>query len=259
VQDNFYALLLAAGWLVGVILFIELGRYCANRFSSEGPDDEKAGFGALEGSIFALFGLLVAFTFSGAASRFDSRRELIAVEANDIGTAFLRVDLLPEESQPAIRSLFGDYLESRIETYRRLPDVRAALKELDRSIGIQQEIWDRSVAATRSPTAHPDAAKMLIPALNNMIDVTTTRTMAMKIHPPVVIFVLLFVVGLVCALLIGHRSARAPRSWFHILIYAIVTGVCFFVILDIEYPRAGLIRLVEYDEVLVDLLKSIRK
>ena len=251
----FYALC----WLVAVVLFIELGRYIAKRFRLTGPDDEKAGFGTLEGSIFALFGLLIAFTFSGAASRFDSRRELIAAEANDIGTAFLRVDLLPPQTQPAISSLFGDYLESRIETYRRLPDVAAASKEWDHSTALQREIWSASVSAASSPLAHPDAAKLLLPALNSMFDVTTTRAMAMKIHPPAVIFVLLFGIGLVCALLIGHRSARAPRSWFHVMIYAIATGICFFVILDIEYPRAGLIRLVEYDEVLVDLLKSIRK
>lgn len=252
---SFYALC----WFVCLVLFIELGRYVANRFNPTGPDGEKAGLGALEGSIFALFGLLIAFTFSGAASRFDTRRELIAAEANDIGTAYLRVDLLPLDDQPAIRSLFGDYLESRIETYRRLPDEVAALNEWNRSIRLQSEIWSASVAATSSARAHPDAAKLLLPALNTMFDITTTRTMAMKMHPPAVIFGLLFGVGLVCALLIGHRSARAPRSWFHVIIYAIATGVCFFVILDIEYPRAGIIRLEEYDQVLVDLLKNLRK
>jgi hypothetical protein len=38
-------------------------------------------FGAIIGAVFALFGLLIAFTFSGAYSRFDARRQLIVQEA----------------------------------------------------------------------------------------------------------------------------------------------------------------------------------
>ena len=49
--------------------------------------------GTIEGAIFALFGLLMAFTFSGAASRFNERRMLIAEEANSIETAYLRLSL----------------------------------------------------------------------------------------------------------------------------------------------------------------------
>lgn len=49
----------------------------------------SARLGTVEGPIFALMGLLIAFTFSGAASRLDGRRQLIVQEANDIGTAYL--------------------------------------------------------------------------------------------------------------------------------------------------------------------------
>ena len=56
--------------------------------------------GVIEGAVFALLGLLLAFTFSGAATRFEGRRHLIVEEANDIGTAYLRVDLLPADAQP---------------------------------------------------------------------------------------------------------------------------------------------------------------
>ena len=43
--------------------------------------------GAIIAALFALLGLLLAFTFSGAYSRFDARRQLIVQEANTIGTA----------------------------------------------------------------------------------------------------------------------------------------------------------------------------
>jgi hypothetical protein len=41
---------------------------------------------------------------------------------------------------------------------------------------VQTEIWTQAVAGSRLPDAHPDAAKLLLPALNAMIDITTART-----------------------------------------------------------------------------------
>jgi cytolysin (calcineurin-like family phosphatase) len=62
------------------------------------------------------FSLLVAFTFSGVAERYDHRRQLIAEETNNIGTAWLRVDLLSTSDQPPVRELFRRYLDSRLQT-----------------------------------------------------------------------------------------------------------------------------------------------
>jgi hypothetical protein len=50
-------------------------------------------------------GLMIAFTFSGAASRFDSRRQLIVEEANKIGTAYLRIELLPASLEATLHAL----------------------------------------------------------------------------------------------------------------------------------------------------------
>ncbi len=71
----------------------------------------------IEGAVFALFGLLLAFTFSGAMTRYDAHRSHIVEETNDIGTAYLRLDLLPASSQPALRLLFRDYTTSRLHLY----------------------------------------------------------------------------------------------------------------------------------------------
>ena len=246
--------LFAACWLVGMLLMMEIGRRAGLRCLARDPEKGRAGLGAIEGAVFALLGLLIAFTFSGGASRLDSRRQLIAEEANDIGTAYLRLDLLPPNAQPALRVLFRHYLDSRLAVYRKLPDLDAARAELARSEELQQEIWTRAVAATREPGAHVDAAKLLIPPLNNMIDITTTRTMAAYIHPPAIIYSLLFALGLGCSLLAGYGMAEGKyRSWIHILGFTAIMVITLFVILDIEYPRAGFIRLDMYDRVLVEL------
>ena len=68
----------------------------------------------------------------------------------------------------------------------------AAKPEMARSKKLQEEIWTEAVIATILPKSHPDAGKLLLPALNNMIDITTTRTMALQTHPPRIIYVLLF-------------------------------------------------------------------
>ena len=137
--------------------------------------------------MFALFGLVVAFTFSGAASRFNKKRALIAEEANYIETAYLRVHLLSETAQPELKDLFRHYLDSRLETYRRLPDMQAAELEIANSRKLQREIWTKAISATMLRDSHGDAGKVLLPAINNMIDICTTRIMALQNHPPGII------------------------------------------------------------------------
>ncbi len=215
---------------------------------------------AVDSAVFSLYGLLLAFTFSGAPGRLDVRRQLIAQEANAIGTAYLRLDLLSPETQPAMREQFRKYLESRIEIYRKLPDIESAKAELSQSAKLQTDIWAQAVVGTRLPGCHPEAGKLLLPALNEMIDITTTRTMALRIHPPLIIFGLLFLLALVCSLLAGYGMATSQqRSWLHILAFTAIAVITVFVILEIEYPRTGFLPVENrYDQVLVDLRESMQ-
>ena len=247
-------LLFALLLLVGMLLLLEIGRRFGTRRRPRESEGERGGLGTVEGAVFALFGLMIAFTFSGAATRFNEKRMLVAEEANCIETAYLRLHLLSPQSQPALREWFRRYVDSRLETYHRLPDMVAAEMEMARSKKIQEAIWTEAVAATRLPDSHSSSGLLLLPALNNMIDISTTRTMALQIHPPRVIYVLLFGLGLICSLLAGFRmSSGQHRSWLHILGFSVLTVVIVYVMLDVEYPRAGLIRLESADQLLVNL------
>ena len=98
-----------------------------------------------------------------------------------------------------------------------------------------------------------------MPALNVMIDITTTRTMATRMHPPLGIFVLLFGLALVASLLAGYGMAGGTaQSWLHILGFAVVMAVSAYVILDLEFPQVGLIRVDAFDQALVALRESMR-
>ncbi len=249
--------LLALGLFLGMLALLETGRRIGAARTRQEGEGATAGAVAVESAVFALMGLLIAFTFSGAASRFDTRRQLIAEEANAIGTAWLRLDLLPAEAQPAIREKFRSYLDSRLETYRRLPDLAAAREELARTAKLQAEIWAQAVASCREQGTQP-ATMLLLPALNQMIDITTTRTMAAQMHPPTVIFAMLFGLALASALLAGYGMGTGrARSWIHVVGFAALIAGSVYVILDLEYPRLGYIRLDASDRVLEELRESM--
>src|SRR5262249_8123659 len=190
--------------------------------------------------------------------RFDTRRQLIVEEANNIGTAYLRLDLLPTALQPPLRDSFRRYLDARIDVYRKLPDIAAAKESLAKANELQGQIWRQAVAASRAEGAPAAAPILLLPALNAMIDITTTRTMATQMHPPAVVFVMLFGLALAASLLAGYgMTGSKVRSWFHMLGFALVMATAVYVILDIESPRLGLIRVDAFDQALVDLRESM--
>jgi len=249
-----FALLLATG----IIVLLEAGRRIgARRLADEGETAAK-GFGAIESAVFALLGLILAFSFSGALARFDARRHLVVAEGNDIGTAFLRIDLLPTDAQAPMRDLFRRYLDSRIETYRKLPDMEAAQAELARSLKLQSEIWSLAVSSSQK-SATPQAMMVLLPALNAMIDITTTRTEAAILHSPPIIWVMLGTLTFACALFDGYdMAARKHLNLLHSAAFAVVLAVTVYVIIDLEYPRLGLIQMSDSDRALVQLRESMK-
>ncbi len=92
-----------------------------------------------------------------------------------------------------------------------------------------------------------------------MIDITASRAIALHTHPPPLIFALLIGVALLSGLPAGYAMAkRKTRSWLHIVLYAVVIAITIYAVLDLEYPRFGLIRLDAADKDLIQLRDSIR-
>jgi len=249
---------LAAGLFAGILLCLEFGYRAGRRASEEHPDSSHEGIGVIEAAVFGLLGLLLGFSFSGGTSRLDARRGLIVQEANAIGTAYLRLDLLPAAHQPEMRRLFRDYVDARIRMYRVLPDMISADQEMARSAQLQQQIWSKAMeGANDDPTR--EAVRLLLPALNEMIDVTTSRQVALHTRVPALIFALLVVVALLSGLLAGYAMAkRQRRSRFHALLFAGVVAVTVYVVMDLDNPTVGLIRLEQAERALVQLRDSMR-
>ena len=252
-----FGILTVIGMLAGTFCLMELGRRIAVRRLARDPEGAKSGAGAVEAAVFGLMGLLIAFTFSGAAARFDTRRAHIVEEANCIGTAWLRLDLLPATAQPPLREKLRQYTDTRIAVFAKLPDFAAAKSELDRAATLQSEIWTQAVAACRD-SGSSSASMLLLPALNQMFDMATTRTMGAKNHPPPIIYGMLALLVLAGALLAGYgMGAGRVRNWFHAFAFVLVISLAIYVILDFEFPRVGLIRIRGFDQVFLDLRQSM--
>ena len=211
----------------------------------------------MEASVFGLMGLLVAFIFYGAGARFDARRALTVQEANAIGTAYLRIDLLPSETQPQLREEFREYLRSRIAVFQKVPEFHAMQTELVRSSALQSNIWTHAVsAATRSG---PATQTLVLSAINEVIDITTAQNIAMITHPPAAVCVMLLATLLVASALAGYSmAALGAHDWIAIVVYAFVLSIAVYVIFDYEYPRIGLIRVDSVDQALFDTLARMK-
>src|SRR5690349_7738050 len=127
----------ALATLFGILLFLRFGRWLGKRVIAKHGGEIPPSVGSLEAAVFAILGLLIAFTFSGALTRFDVRRAQAVDEANAIGTAYLRIALLPASAQPKLRETMRNYVDARIATYQKLPDVKAAQAEAARSMQLQ--------------------------------------------------------------------------------------------------------------------------
>jgi hypothetical protein len=249
--------LIVLGMLVGTLLMLETGRRLGECRLARDPESAKAGAGAIEGAVFGLLGLLIAFTFSGAASRYDARRLMITEEASTINTAWLRLDVLPAADQPPLREKFRQYLDARLVAFHKLPDVTAATVDFKRAGALQNEIWALAVAACREPDSQ-FVPRLVLPALNDMFTTAAMRTAGATQHPPLLIYLMLGMLLLAASLLAGYGlGVGKVRYRLHGLAFVLAMTLAVYVIVNFEFPRGGIIRIDRFEKVLVDLRQSM--
>ena len=228
---------------------IQMGRYVGKRDHAE-EGAGRAGAAAIEASVFALLGLLVAFTFSGAAQRMVERRSLLVQEVNAIGTAWLRIDMMNPADQPKLREQFRHYVDERINYYRHVANLDERDAIASKVGAIQNEIWASSMQSAGRST--PPFAASYVSAVNEMFDVSTSQTVAQKVHPPLVTYLFLAFLALVCGYFVGLNLAKGERGgWIHQVLYALVMTTALYIIIDFEFPRIGVIRIDQSDALLL--------
>ncbi len=155
---------------------LELGRRIGKRRLREDAHGAQAGIAAVEAAVFGLMGLLLAFTFSGAWTRFDARRDLILAEAKAIGSGWQRADLLAPNDREVMRTDLRTYLDLRLGSTRA-----GATKADTATAALQGRLWSRALAAAQNDVR---LVQGFLPVIDQMFDVATARYVAAGAHPP---------------------------------------------------------------------------
>jgi hypothetical protein len=250
--------LFAAFLFAGIFCCMRLGWKIGRKRLLAHGEDSNIGLGAVDGAVFGLMGLLIAFTFTGAASRFDTRRSLITEHTNAIGTAWLRLDILAEPEEEKARDGFRRYVDTLFETTHSAGNPKQVTENLNQLAVIQDEIWATLMVAIKNDKTIP--TQTILPPVNEMFDLSTSRLMASQQHPPLAVYIMLTVMVLVSAILAGYGMAKSERqSMPHLIGFAAIMSLSVYLTLDIEYPRIGLVRMDSFDQSLIDLRKSMDK
>jgi hypothetical protein len=255
-----FAVAIAAAFFVSSMILLNYGRHLGLRYLQRQKDaGNMAGLTTVEGAVFALIGLLLAFTISGALQRFDERRQLVIQEANAASTAHDRLALFEGDVARDLQTKLKDYVQARIDLYRMPHDFSLwkqteffSSEQQEKNLDLKNKVWDAAVAACPQANFRPARAQAL-PALNSLFEIARVRVGASEKHPPQIVYGMLFGLGLGGSLLAGFGMAAArSRSWIHMLIFAATLTVSLYAVTDMEYPRLGLIRIENFDHFLVD-------
>jgi hypothetical protein len=220
---------------------LELGFRCGRR-AHQGKDALTGGqVGAIQGALLGLLGLLLAFSFAAAGARFLERQDLIVVEANAIGTAYLRADLLDEPHRSDLRAALKRYTEHRIDATSRLGTPKWDPSVLDEVDALHERIWSAALAGVED---RPHTLVGVLPPVNEVIDVHSLRIAAGRKHIPLIVMGLLIVCSTLSVAVIGYGcgmggARRAPLT----VPLALIIGAALWITIDLDHPRAGLLQL----------------
>ena len=226
--------------LIGAsFLGFRMGRYFARR----GRAALQAQVQTIEAAMLTLLALLLAFTFSIAASRFDSRKQVCVQEANAIGTTYLRASLMPRsESVTQLRGLLRQYVDMRIDVYTHYLTPEARKLQKQRVSDLQRDMWGIVAASSRDQPMNV-AVTLIVRAMNDLIDLAETQSALFENHVPENILIFLFALAIVVISVVSYMNGlsldRQPSLMF---LLAGIVAMTIFLLIDLDRPLRGLIR-----------------
>jgi hypothetical protein len=222
------------------------------RRAKAGAKEDHNQEGYLVGSMLGFLALLMAFSFSMALDRYEERRHVVIQEANAIGTAYLRAQLLDEPHRGRLSGLLVAYTDNRIA----LGTGNHA--GLDRQLAINDrlltDIWAAVTAARDSADAHGISTSVLF-AFNEVIDLDTERKIARQVRVPAPVLMLLYWFLIMTAAVVGYvldeRRARLGAFVLFVLLSMYVS-----IIADLNRPASGNIK--ESQEAMLMLQQALK-
>lgn len=238
--------------VVGAFLASEIGYRLGRHYGPQGDAFDKQ-LGMISGATFALVAFLIGFGFAGAGTRYVDRLDLVVKEANALGTAWLRADALPQPARGELKEALRQYTASRLELLevRDRPQALALLAK----VGPQHErLWDIALKGT---AGNPQLMLVVMPSLNEVIDLHTSHLSAARRHIPTAIMVTLLLSTALALALASFGNGQAGRR-FPILnfMYGLALAAAVWMTLDLDHPRHGTIQITV--QPLVETLASMK-
>lgn len=241
--------LLIAVVLFGLMIAFNLAGFYLRQKNADATTD---GLGPVEGSLLGLLALLLSFTFSMSASKSDTRRQIIVDEANRIGTAILRCDLYPDTIRKELHGYFYNYVDARVAYYNAGVDTAKLNQSLQKTNTIADKIWKRVTALSKEKD-NTLRSQQMIPAVNDMIDIVTTRDAERNAHVPESILWMLFLLTLTGSFITGYGLKKERFNWVIVSGFALMTTLAIYLILDLDRPRRGIINMDETHHKVIEL------
>jgi hypothetical protein len=247
--------LTAIVFIAAILAATELGFRHGHKSYGKADPDTKSWVTTIVASVLGVLGLLLAFTMNMSVTRYDFRRLLVLDEANAIGTSFWRAQLVPPPEGPELANLLREYTKARIQFSAAAhaqfitSEDRNIYESHERSGQLQGEMWLRAAAfAQKDPRSV--TAGLLLQTLNQTFDLEASRWAAFHAHVPASVIWADFMMALLASVLVGYSLGLAGRrSFFHVIMLALCITVVLIVILDLDDPRHGFIR-VSYQSLL---------
>jgi len=186
-----------------------------------------------------LLGLIIGFTFSMAVSRYDQRKNYEEAEANAIGTEYARAGLLPGSEAPKVRELLINYVNQRVLFYTtrsagKLDEINASTARL------QSDLW--SVVQARAVAEPTPVMALAASGMNDVLNSQGYTQAAWWNRIPQAAWALMAAIAICCNLLLGYTSRRSDNTVLRPFILPLIVSISFFLIADLDAPRAGVIR-----------------
>lgn len=242
---------------IGMILFIFLGKKAGERsaYKKIVSDDSIVSTG-----IYTLMAFLLAFTFTMAGTRYDSRKKIIIDEANSIGTAVLRSGLYPDSIKSMFMADFREYLEARIRFMEANVNLKEIIESLEETDLYGGKLFSRAAELSRKPE-YLVASNQMIPALNEMLDIANSRFHGELYKVPEPIIFMLFSLLIITAFIFGYTSSVSGKkiNWHIALSYCLITIIIIYLMLDFDRPRRGIITLEDSNKAILSLRSMFKQ
>jgi hypothetical protein len=218
--------------------------------------EQDVDISTISAAVLGLLALMLSFTFNIAFTRFEARRQIIILESNEIGTAILRTKLYPDSVGRLMRAEFKKYIDARIAYYEAGNNPIRLAEARSESTKHSDSIWKIVALQTQEPASLVRSNQM-IPAMNDLIDIVTTRDKLRAAYIPDIMLLVLFFLIAICSFLIGFTT-KAKQTLPTIAVgFALIISITVFLILDLVHSYVGFITQDSAEETIVALKSMI--